>query len=721
MLNLLTVCFIFQTLGPETRQGVYQGRVIEYVESNGMAIVEGDIVLGPVSLVRPSIEGGTKTPSAAIYRPTVSPIWPPGTYGYAEIPYSPSLNLEVASAIADFNRTFDGVIKFVLNGARRSDYVVFDVQGGSGPCIGSSSIGRQGGRQAITIEGGDCKDVILHEMGHAAGLLHEHTRKDRAKYLTVNWANIPVANRGQYRPAIEGGEDAGSFDYGSIMIYTNTATSTDSQENTLDTIPRGIRLRPTKNQYSVEDVTMLRRLYKREDPQYRVVSNPPGIPLEVDGVVQNNATGYFWRAGETHALDVPRNQNRQPVYNLSGVWHLFARWNDVPDFDPSNPPPPGRPVVTRDANPVYTAHFVRLKRMTGSNWFSSVEAEPSGGGGVSVAERPIVIGGVNYRVEDVPVTVTANPAPGFAFYGWSNANLTNGIAVNPRRINLEKTTKLKVRFTRNPVTRVITDPPGLAWKADGNAYLGARNFAVDYDAAWTPGSRHSLSADPRQPSQVEDSTAILRFQSWSQNGPADDSFSPGSLETPVRANGQTITLQYVHAFRLEPAQNAARDSAPCAAARFAMDPPPVDNYYDEGSKVKIEVQPNPGWEFLGWDPPLPDNEIAISGSSARPLAIFNTNSAPLSIESLDPPRASVGTPVNLTVNGSGFDDGTRYCLHDGGTFLGCDAPAQVTPRQIRLTVAPGLLAQPRGLEIELRNSDGRGCEVASNRATLLIQ
>jgi hypothetical protein len=49
-----------------------------------------------------------------------------------------------------------------------------------------------GGRQEIGLNrsGFYTYGTVLHEIGHAVGLIHEHSRTDRDRHIIINWDNI---------------------------------------------------------------------------------------------------------------------------------------------------------------------------------------------------------------------------------------------------------------------------------------------------------------------------------------------------------------------------------------------------------------------------------------------------------------------------------------------------------------------------------------------------
>jgi Astacin (Peptidase family M12A) len=75
---------------------------------------------------------------------------------------------------------------------------------------------------------------VAHELGHAIGLFHEHTRPDRDSYIQINWENLADGWSSQFDPPTLSGPPSTpgapvgdlfgtSFDFGSIMLYNYIA------------------------------------------------------------------------------------------------------------------------------------------------------------------------------------------------------------------------------------------------------------------------------------------------------------------------------------------------------------------------------------------------------------------------------------------------------------------------------------------------------------------
>ncbi len=86
--------------------------------------------------------------------------------------------------------------------------------------------------------GGNVYSHVIHELGHALGLLHEHQRPDRDNFVTVFWENIIPSYKSNFEikdnPLIT--EENYSYDYNSIMHYPPKSFSINGVSDTMTSV-----------------------------------------------------------------------------------------------------------------------------------------------------------------------------------------------------------------------------------------------------------------------------------------------------------------------------------------------------------------------------------------------------------------------------------------------------------------------------------------------------
>ncbi len=127
-----------------------------------------------------------------------------------------------------------------------------------------SYVGRIGGHQPIYLDDRCGEKEIMHEVMHALGYIHEHSRPDRDNYVRVLWNNIELDKQSQFEITPEEFAQPTKgrpFDYNSVMIYGDTDFGRMRGDVTLESLDRDRKVAPVEQGLSPEDLERLRIKY----------------------------------------------------------------------------------------------------------------------------------------------------------------------------------------------------------------------------------------------------------------------------------------------------------------------------------------------------------------------------------------------------------------------------------------------------------------------------
>ena len=557
------------------------GEALHYEVIDGIAIHDGDMVLGTVEEVVEATRrwrSGKAVSGSLPVRRSLSPegggyLWPDGIIPYEIEPgFTARALQDIEAAIHEWNSR---TILILVERTTEYSFVQFRprLSTPSGSSC-SAAVGYGDGARAVWLRGPEGCGVAatVHEIGHSAGLRHEHQRKDRDRHVQVPNRLRTGPSRYSYRGIRP---IAGPYDYASIMHYAGG----------IESIPPGMPIRSSR-WLSAGDIDGVARMYGIPPTATTISTNPPGLEIVIDGERVVTPVTYDWDPGSRHVLQAPSPQS------FGSERYLFGRWNDEGGSE--------RTITSGPDVTWYEANFVVQKQ-----FFAC--ATPADAGEVSV--RPESDG--SFHTVGAPIEFEAVPKSdsGLQFADWdfNNSTTRHGESRNPAAVasvsRANSWTTYEARFRAGPFYVIDT---GMEWaRIRVNGRLRNLPLAV-------PAAEHQEGIAVDVPETIPVRSGVrYRFTGWSDGGERVRTFD-------VPSAGGSVRLDLAREYLVFSRPIGASDSD----ATLQITPESEDGYYQEGTQVTMTATPTADRPFAGWIGDVSSSDLVQTVQTDAPRTLW---------------------------------------------------------------------------------------------------
>ena len=185
--------------------------------------------------------------------------WTNGVVYYVTSGLSSSVRSELQKSFDEWTSKTNVTFKERTN---QSNYVTIS-SSGSNSNSGVATLGMNGSRGFIRLGTRATAVVIIHEIGHTLGYIHEQNRSDRDNFIRINFENIQNGAQDQFYKSTSATLLTGQFDINSTMMYGSFTFSKNGRPTITDL--NGNLLPQRQARISTLDVEGTNSLYPSSD------------------------------------------------------------------------------------------------------------------------------------------------------------------------------------------------------------------------------------------------------------------------------------------------------------------------------------------------------------------------------------------------------------------------------------------------------------------------